>query len=125
MAFDHNKFNDTLNRLSVSFFARADNVAYPPRKACAVCGVPIGSPQTTGFFAPLSMSVVATGQPCPGNRHNATANVPMTPSGQNHWATCKIVPNQSPTLNIVAASGINPPTAANIWKKVGPVGSVN
>ncbi len=123
MALNHNKFNQTINKLSSAFFTKADSVAYPPRKACGICGIPPGS-QATGFFAPMNLAVVATGLNCPTKRYNTTANVPLTPSGLNHWATCKIVPNQPPVLTIVAASGTNPPNGANYWKKVGPVGSV-
>lgn len=123
MAINRDKFNQTLNRLSGAFFTKADSVAYPPRKACGVCGILAGSAQASGFFAPTNLAVVASGQTCP-KRYNTTANVPLTPSGVNHWATCKIVPNQPPTLNIVAANGTNPPNGANYWRKIGPVGSV-
>jgi hypothetical protein len=129
MCFNNSIINQALNDIARNF-ARADNAAYPQRKACAVCGNAPGGGAATGFFRPQNLAVVASGAPCPNpaRRWNASRNVPATPSGANHWATCAILNNSQglpvPSLNVVAASGSNPPNSANIWVKIGPVGSI-
>lgn len=130
MALNRLKFNTLLNVAANSGFTVADNVAYPPRKACAVC--PQGSGM--GYERPTSLAVVATGSPCPApvRRWNASREIATTPSGFNHWATCFVNASGSqslptPSLFIRLASGENPPSLPgspppSYWIKVGPVG---
>ena len=134
MALNRLKFNTLLNVAANSGFTVADNVAYPPRKACAVC--PQGSGM--GYERPANLGVVATGAPCPNpvRRWNVSKAVPLTPSGFNHWATCFVYPSgganslPTPMLLLAITSGSNPPEGGagfppdNYWVKVGPVGSM-
>jgi len=130
MAIDRTKFNGLLNNIASVNFTKADNVAYPARKACAVCPA---STSGFGFSRPANLGVVATGAPCPNpvRRWNASASVPMTATGMSHYAICFTNPGPTgsiptPTLTITLASDFAPlpPAVAAFGVKVGPIGSM-
>lgn len=129
MALDRTKFNSLFNKLG-SHFTIADDVPLPPRKACALCApMTSGSTVIPGYSRPANLAVVGLGGTCPTVvKSNTTANVPLTPIGMTHWATCYTTMTSGSVYNslqISMASGTKPPTSPSptVWVKVGPSGS--